>query len=482
MSFKKSSVKSSIKDAIIEIKEIEQYAIDSAKKSIEEAIAPQIEKAVIDTMREIEAGTFSSEENSPVVEEGIKLDIAPDADLTINVTADGASVEIGGDTSSIENSNPETEMTNSPEEEMFEIEGLREEDQMPAPAMDGAAPAVDGAMAPEETVGEPAADGGLSQIKNDLQDMASKIDTILASVNPEAAGAENGSEGEVSIVDDEAGANPMGGAPAAPAPAAPAPAAPNVPVNEDDIMFELEDDIMSGIFETDVVTEDSLDEFDLSSLDEIEIVDENEDENEEAMVDEIRGVSHTAKRQASNRETFINNKLNHAPVTALKESAELAQLAEGIENIKAQYESKIDELIQENASLKGAVKEYKDSFVELRQQVNEMQVFNGKLAYANRLLTTAGITSAEKIRIADEFDKVETIEEAKKLYNKLLSDMKSTTLNESANPLSKLKSTAKPSAEKSEADKNAESQAETLYESPERKRMRDLMMYASKKS
>ena len=46
-----------------------------------------------------------------------------------------------------------------------------------------------------------------------------------------------------------------------------------------------------------------------------------------------------------------------------------------------------------------------------------MQTFNAKLAYANKLFINGGLTNDEKIKIAEEFDKIETIEEEPNIPN-----------------------------------------------------------------
>ena len=207
----------------------------------------------------------------------------------------------------------------------------------------------------------------------------------------------------------------------------------------------------------------------MDDLDEIEIVSEEDrdaEDEEEDTVDEMRGLGNPVKRSAANRKDFEEKKkFKHAPVA----------MNEGIEKIKAHYESKIDELIKENSSLKQAVEEYKsniqefnDSFVELQKQINEMHVFNGKLAYANRLLSRNGFTAAEKIRIGEAFDQAKTVEDAKKLYTQFLNEMKSQSTT--ATQQSKDVKTAKPSV----ATPTQTSQTQTIFESEETKRMRKL--------
>jgi N-glycosylase/DNA lyase len=116
---------------------------------------------------------------------------------------------------------------------------------------------------------------------------------------------------------------------------------------------------------------------------------------------------------------------------------------------------------------KSNLKEFENSFVELKSQLNEMQTFNGKLAYANKLLTKGGLTNDEKIRIAEEFDKCATVEDAKKLYNKIISENKFSSKSNT----DKLKS-VKPST--AAVQNLSENKAEKLFESEERRRMKML--------
>lgn len=74
--------------------------------------------------------------------------------------------------------------------------------------------------------------------------------------------------------------------------------------------------------------------------------------------------------------------------------------------------------------MSGVIKGYQESFVDLRKQFDEMQTFNAKLAYANKIFASGGLSTTDKAKIAEEFDKTQTIEEAKKLYNKILEENK----------------------------------------------------------
>lgn len=460
-----------IKEAALQAKNIEQSAIEFAKKEIMESLAPQIEETVKNSLMELEnsSNETSTDEQSTVVSEDLQINVATDGSVSISGTSDGAPIELDNTGSSSDETstttNTDTEemdTVNNHEEEMFEID-LSEEGEIPAPPIDNAAP-------PAET--EPVAD--LNTIDDKLQDMASKIETILSAVAP------SGGEGDVQVVDDEAQGDPAAGAPA-PAPAAPAPAPTDNQdvVAEDDVMFEIDQDMMNALAEMDFMSEESLEEgesieeeiniSELNDLDEV-VIDEDEDDSEDdSPVDEMKGLGSGVNRLTPNRNKFNDKDHKHAPVNE----------AVQIQTIKAQYESKIDELIKENAGLqttvekqKGDINDFKNSFIELRQQVDEMVVFNGKLAFANKLFYNGGLTNDEKKTIAEAFDKVETIDEAKKLYNKFINEM---NLSQSTNtsPIDKLK-TSKPAVAKDNSKSENTSQAQAIYESVEMKRMKKL--------
>jgi hypothetical protein len=448
--------KNIIKDALAEAKQIEQFAYESAKKALEESFAPQTEQAVLSTLKEIENSSEEKEENTaPVSEQTEVVENIQETteELSENDTQKTSDNSVEENTNLTE-TNSEKEMATE-QEEIFEVEGV----STPAPTSAD----TDAANA---AVSEP--EPSINDIETKLADMAEKIDSILNAVNPTA-----GSEGQVDVIDDETAGQTQPTPDVAPAPApaaaAPAPAAQDdTVVSEDEMMFEIDEEFMNALAEMNkTVSEDTVSELNLSEmndLDEIEIVAEEDgdsEEEEDDTVEEMRGVGNTVKRSAANRQQFMKDK-KHTGVN------------EGVEKIKAQYESTIDELIKENASLKQAVEEYKaniqefnDSFVELQKQINEMHVFNGKLAYANRLLSKGGLTNSEKVKIAEAFDKAETVEEAKKVYTQFLNEMKSKS--ETATQVKDIK-TAKPSV----APSTQTAQSQTIFESAESKRMKKL--------
>src|SRR3989304_795390 len=451
--------KSLIQQAILEVRDIEKFATEKARKALEEEMAPKIKQITNEALKELENSSLN---------EGMNLEIPAGAELTIKMPE--------GETSEIENSS-ETEIENeisddnseetiNNEENMsdiFEIEGLNEEDatlpnagtpaEAPTPTPDATAP-VD-----ETPTEEPVSLESISQM---LKDMDAKIDAISS----EESSEQGDSEGNVSIVDDESESEI---APEeTPAPEASAPEI-QTPVQEEEyeldeeldgmeeVVYEVEDDceLDEEMVEYELEEEDMSDLNDDSVMEmfnELEIVDEDVEEDNTS-VEEIHGVGHNLKH---------TNTLGKLPKQGVEQRNEIN---ESIKKIKAQYVSKFDGLSQENESLKQTIKEYKDSFIVLRKQINEVQIFNAKLAYANKLFTNGGLTNDEKMKIAEEFDSVETIEEAKKLYNNFLNEMK---VSKSAKTpsVAKLKS-VNPAVIKP-------SNSKTLFESDEMIRMKRL--------
>ncbi len=86
-----------------------------------------------------------------------------------------------------------------------------------------------------------------------------------------------------------------------------------------------------------------------------------------------------------------------------------------------------DEKLNETKKLKATIaklqkenKIYIRDIKKLREGFDKLNLFNAKLAYAFRLMRKPGVTKEEKRYIAESFDKVKTIREAKLVYDTIL--------------------------------------------------------------
>lgn len=477
--------KTSLKKALIEAKEIENFATESAKKMIEKEFLPKIEETVKQTLMEMEEKEIN-EGSEVVINPGAEVEVEVETDGTIKIETDSDSsvevmaqpdvVDLSTDvvTDTIDDSTEEvgSEVEDTTEteddEELFEVvESLNEEEG-----------------------------DGLS-VEEKIDSLESKIDKILSLI-----GDEEKPEGEVEIIDDEEASTEEapaeeesleGEAPAeeetpakedsteeAPAEDK-APAKEETPAEEEELIFEFDDvldeeknsdlkeikDLVKELedleievnedFEIDTTSDEEtldLNEI-LEALSEVEIEEETQDDLLEI---EIQENEYETEMEESISTSLLNRQSqNKKPETPHKE------VRIGLsESVKAQYESKLDELKKENESLKVALKEYKDSFVVLRKQINEVQTFNAKLAYANKVFTKGGLTNEEKSIISEKFDLCKSAEEAKALYNKLI---KENSFDVKQKNVDKIKL---PIAASEKSEKGA------LYESEEVKRMKML--------
>ena len=433
-----------------EIKNINKSVLEEAKNTYNDLREFAKKAALIEFEKGID------EKLNTMISENIQIDIETETgEVTIKNTdteelvaePEGNEVEIEPmDIENTEDDDEEFEVINSPEEidEIIEItnenmkENILEQEPMSqeAPPVDATAETPVEAPVEETPIEEPTESG------ENLTD-SEKLDIIFQSIV-------GGGEEVAEVVVDQPGEIPPTEEPAAPAAEEP------IQEDENEIIFELDNDFNLEEIENSDETYEIVENITLENLDEeIEIIDGDSEDTEDTM-DEVKmmGVSNTVQRttgksagpaSSENRERLNENK------------------------IKAQYESKLDELSKENKSLtkqlnetKTVINDYKTSFIGLRKQFNEMQTFNAKLAYLNKLYASGGFTNSEKEKLSEEFDITETAEDAQKLYNKIIkeNDLK---VSKSSSDVIKANST-----------KTIKSKSESLYESEETKRMKKL--------
>ena len=111
---------------------------------------------------------------------------------------------------------------------------------------------------------------------------------------------------------------------------------------------------------------------------------------------------------------------------------------------------------------------YKKALVLFKEKLNEVAVFNANLAYATRLFTEHSTTRQEKLNILKRFDSVTSLTESKSTYKTIKTELDSSK-NITETVVDKIASTPTTSS-------SQEVLSETkAYESPQFKRMKDLM-------
>ena len=72
-------------------------------------------------------------------------------------------------------------------------------------------------------------------------------------------------------------------------------------------------------------------------------------------------------------------------------------------------------------------KEMEETIVELRNELNEVNLLNAKLLYTNKIFKAKNLTESEKIKVLNTFDKAETVKEVKLVYETINESFKAST-------------------------------------------------------
>ena len=444
--------KSSLEQAKTDFEEIRKFA----QQQIEAKLQEEVDKKILEVINEeinisvdVDGNVGIEKDGEEVFTTNISSEDGEEVENTdeeefISVSDDEEPIEVSSEEQTNENMLEMNKMTN-------EAEAASTAAPAPAPAAEvPAAPAAPVADAPveepsvptEEPVAEePAQEEGSTELEGEIKELISKIDVLVNAMMQEkgVSADEQGGEQEFEVVDDESNTAD-----------ATAPEAPVAPVQEE-MQFEIEQ-FEEGHDILEIIDEELEEEKGVGT---IEIVDEDENIPVEGWMEEMHGVGHNLRH---------SNRLGKEPRQGVEH-----RLQENKE-IKAQYESKLGELVKENKGLQSELKslklerkEFEEAFIQLREQFDEMQTFNGKLALVNKLLMNGGLSFDQKLNVCEQFDGAETIEEAEKIYKSIIKE-NNIKVNDASN---KIKASTTHTAK-------ANTEAKPLYESEEARRMKQL--------
>ena len=226
------------------------------------------------------------------------------------------------------------------------------------------------------------------------------------------------------------------GAPAAPT-APPAP--PPTPSEYDDLDEELYDEM------ADEMDEDELDEME----DDMDEQDDEMDEEVAFKVDEsmlrreLRRLREAKGKNAKGiknpmAHNFGGGKAENLPeeLNALSESDELDEEADEVaekaikvakkatDAAKQERAARVEEA-RMNRHLKAKLVEAAKEAVTLREQLEEVNLFNAKLLYVNKLMQNRDLTPRQQRSIVESLDAAKSVREAKLLYTSLTESLKS---------------------------------------------------------
>jgi hypothetical protein len=81
--------------------------------------------------------------------------------------------------------------------------------------------------------------------------------------------------------------------------------------------------------------------------------------------------------------------------------------------------SEAAKVMKENRDLKVSLAKHAEAVESLRGQLTEMNLFNAKLLYVNRLLQNRDLTDAQRRNIVESLDRAQSLREVKLLYKGL---------------------------------------------------------------
>ena len=401
-------------EAIAEAKQLRDLAEQNAKNAIIEAVTPKIKSFIEDQL----LGNDSSDQDESSIMEDLASELSGDDDeIELSESEIGALMGLVSESSQKEalegliskvgSTGKEKKMANNDQGEYLEID-------------------LDDNLL-NEGAQEEAAEGGMDEYS---------LEEIVAML-----------EGEGDDSDEGADADEMGGS--------------DDPMEEtldDAALEELAEAILR--MELDLGDDVELPE-DFEADVSVELAEDEEDEGEDAPMDDapsddMDAAGEDEEEEGEGEPSSLDDLLESATTITIRES----DLRKEIRNIKLAMEKQANEKLaklnekwketlksklsqskvsndtiqegRENRVLRGQLAEYRRATKSLRKQLTEMNLFNAKLLYVNKLLQNKGVTTGQRRSIIESIDKAKSLREVQLLYKSLTGSIsRSKTLSES---------------------------------------------------
>lgn len=110
---------------------------------------------------------------------------------------------------------------------------------------------------------------------------------------------------------------------------------------------------------------------------------------------------------------------------------EVVEVVEAEEMAEGNETDDIEVLRQENAALRQENKKYEKALIGVKKQMDEINLFNARLAAATDLMRTIPLTKGQKEKVVENFDAAKSIGEVKRMHKILSEAYKSSEKNTS---------------------------------------------------
>ena len=429
------SKKSILEQALLQVQDLEEAVKANAKGILASTMKEELNDVLNESMEqeEVELSTKEDEQDMPVSEQGIDDEEGNDDETSINdEPADDVDPDME-DEEGEDESDDELSIDDEDEDFSLPIDSEEEgEDEVldMTDASDDEVLKVFKSMKPE--------DGIVVKRDGDNVELEDGDDEYIIKLDDEESEVEEEYNEEVSEEEVE-----------------------ESEVSETDMEEEVSEEEVSE-------TDDTVYEIELEDVSEEEVSEEevSEEEVSEKEIDESEVSEEEMDEEVSEEEESHEEEVDEAART--KSNVHGDKGGANRAGIKSKTKYKAGAINEEVETLKKQNGEYKKALVLFKEKLNEVAVFNANLAYATRLFTEHSTTRQEKLNILKRFDSVTSLTESKSTYKVIEGELGSKQ--------NVTESVAKAIVSTPTSSSSQEVLSETkAYESPQFKRMKDLM-------
>jgi hypothetical protein len=196
---------------------------------------------------------------------------------------------------------------------------------------------------------------------------------------------------------------------------------------EDEMEMDSDDEMMEDEEEmefSDIEEEDDMmgdDELDLESIIR-ELESELEEEDEDGVVYDPTGAIYNEEEMEMDSEEEMQQEEEEDDVIDLEEI--LREMGYGGDDEEVSEEDEMEMDTDKMAEMEAELEEAYNTIKSLRGTINEVNILNAKLLYANKLFRGYNLTNEQKVKIVENLDRTTTVREIKLVYATLAESMK----------------------------------------------------------
>ena len=109
-----------------------------------------------------------------------------------------------------------------------------------------------------------------------------------------------------------------------------------------------------------------------------------------------------------------------------EEEIDIEEMVAEIKKAKAKKDTKKEDKDEEKEKMKKELKEAYDALRLVKSELNEVNLFNAKLLYTNKIFRNKNLSESQKVKVLAAFDKAVSVKEAKLVYETLSEGLKTT--------------------------------------------------------